>query len=216
MPVPASPPPLLPPPHLHKRSHPSWPLRHRSCRRHRTGRRHRSCLCSRHPRRRKGSKHLAKPRAPAVVLRVLSKKRQIPQIDGCFSPPSPPLPPSPSTPCQPAIELEDEPPLQSKKSSPLLALQAPAPPQALSPRRAPSPLVLAPVSSPGTRSPAPAHPPAPSATQPAVTAPASGSGYTLVLIWCPFCKKNRINNRDFECYMCQEKRYYRSLQYEDE
>jgi hypothetical protein len=95
----------------------------------------------------------------------------------------------PSTPCQPAIEFEDELPLQSEKSTPLLVLQVPAPTQALSPRRAPSPLVLAPVPSPWKRSPAPARPPAPSAAQPADTAPASGSGYTLVMIWCPFCKK---------------------------
>jgi hypothetical protein len=78
-PVPASPSPMLPPPHLHKRSHPSRHLRHRSCRH-------------------QGSRRLAKLRASAVVLRFWPKKRQIPQIDGCCSPPSPPLPPSPSTP----------------------------------------------------------------------------------------------------------------------
>jgi hypothetical protein len=101
----------------------------------------------------------------------------------------------------------------------------------LSPCRVPSPSVLAPMASPGSRSPAPTRPPAPpatqpaatqpastqpAATQPAATVPASGSGYTLVLMWCPFCKNNLIDNRDFECYTCEEKRYYRSLEYEDD
>jgi hypothetical protein len=153
----------------------------------------------------------------------LSKKRQIPQIDGCFSPPSPPLPPSPSTPHQPVIEFEDQSPPHSEES--FLALQAPAPPQALSPRRAPSPLVLAPAPATGKRSPSPTCPPAPSAAQPANTAPAATAlasrsaprpGYTLVLIWCPTCKKSLIDNRDYECYMCQERRYYLSLEYEEE
>jgi hypothetical protein len=97
-------------------------------------------------------------------------------------------------PCQSAIEFEDEPPLQSETPSAPLALQVPAPPQVLSPRRAPLPLV----SAPGIRS------TAPSAVQPAKTPPAetsssSRSGYTLIMIWCPFCKKNLIDNRDFEC-----------------
>jgi hypothetical protein len=35
-------------------------------------------------------------------------------------------------------------------------------------------------------------------------------------MWCPFCKNTLIDNRDFECYMCQEKRHYRSLEYEDD
>ncbi len=137
---------------------------------------------------------------------VQARKRQIPQIDGCCSPPSPPLLPSPSTPCQPAIEFEDEPPLQSETSSALLTLQAPAPPQVLLLRRAPLQLVTA----PGIRL------PSPSAAQPAETSSSSRSGYTLVMIWCPFCKKNLIDNLDFECYMCKEIRYYLSLQYEDE
>ncbi len=50
---------------------------------------------------------------------VLAKKRQIPQIDGCCSPPSPMprSPPSPTPPSQPAIESDDETPLQSEISS---------------------------------------------------------------------------------------------------
>ncbi len=67
-PVPVSPSPLLPPPHQHKRSHPSRHLCHRS------GRRHRSCHRSRHPRRGKGSRCLATLRAPAVVLLFWPKK----------------------------------------------------------------------------------------------------------------------------------------------
>jgi hypothetical protein len=162
-PRPASPSHLLRPSHLHKRSHPSRHLRHRSCRCHR------SCHHSRHPRRGKGPRRIVKLRAPAVVLWFLPKKRQIPQINGCCSPPSSPPPalpaPSPTTPCQPAIEFEDKPPLQLETPS--------APPQVLSPRRAPSPLV----SAPGMRS----H--APSAVQPAETLPAetsssSRSGYS--------------------------------------
>jgi hypothetical protein len=194
----------------------------------------------------------------------LSKKRQIPQIDGCCSPPSPPLPPSPSTPCQPATECEDDPPPEPETSTSLPTLQAPAPPQVLLPRRAPSPIVLAPPSpstpcqpatefeddpppepeissslpalqapappqalsphrapsplvlAPGISSPAPARPPAPSAARPAEISSTARSGYTLVMIWCPSCKKNLIDNHDFECYMCQERRYYLSLQYKDE
>jgi hypothetical protein len=133
---------------------------------------------------------------------VLTKKRQIPQNDGCCSPPLPPLP-SPSPPSQPAIKSDDEQPLQSEISSVLLVLQAPMPPQALSLRRAPSP----PVKAPGISVPAaPAVQPA--KTSLAETSSSSTPGYTLTMIWCPSCKKNLIDNRDFECCMCQDKRYY--------
>jgi hypothetical protein len=155
--------------YLHKRSHPSRHLRHRSC----------------HHSRGKGPRHIVKLCAPAVVLRFLPS-------------PLPPPSPSPSTLCQPAIEFEfgDEPPLQSETLSAPLALQAPAPPQVLSPHRAPSLLV----SASGIRS------PAPSAVQPAEASTSPRSGYTLIMIWCPFCKKNLIDNHDFECYTCQEKK----------
>jgi hypothetical protein len=124
---------------------------------------------------------------PAPPLRKRAKKRQILQINGCCSPPLPPPPPSPSPspPSQPAIEFDDEPPMWSETSSVLLLLQAPVLSQALLPRRAPS----WPVTAPGIS--APASP----AIQPAEISPSSTPGYTLIMIWCPSCKKNLIDYR---------------------
>jgi hypothetical protein len=34
----------------------------------------------------------------------------------------------------------------------------------------------------------------------------------LVFKWCPSCKKSLVDSRDFECYACQDRRYY----YEEE
>jgi ribosomal protein L33 len=41
-------------------------------------------------------------------------------------------------------------------------------------------------------------------------------GYTLVFKWCPNCNSNLIDSRDFECYACQDRRYYCSLDDEEE
>jgi hypothetical protein len=61
-------------PVLTHRLHPSRYLRHRTCRCHQSDLRHRPCHLSRHPRQGKESRRLAKPRAPAVVLRFCLKK----------------------------------------------------------------------------------------------------------------------------------------------
>jgi hypothetical protein len=41
-------------------------------------------------------------------------------------------------------------------------------------------------------------------------------GYILVFKWCPNCKTSLIDSRDFECYACQDRRYYCSLKYKEE
>jgi hypothetical protein len=56
---------------------------------------------------------------------VIAKKQQIPQLDGCFSPPSPP-----SLPRNPAPKFPDEPTLQLAASPAPLAREAPMPPRA--------------------------------------------------------------------------------------
>jgi hypothetical protein len=138
---------------------------------------------------------------------VLAKRRQIPQLNGCISPPSLPSPSSP--PSQPATSPAAKPPFLPASPATSPAQEAPLPRQASLPRRASPRRTATPTGTDPTRCTA-ATPAARLAEAP------SSSGYTLVLMWCPSCKTNMIDNRDYECYMCQEKRYYRSLEYEDE
>ncbi len=49
-----------------------------------------------------------------------------------------------------------------------------------------------------------------------LTTLSASPGYTLIMIWCPSCKKSLINECSPECYTCQDQRFYHSLQYKDE
>jgi hypothetical protein len=84
----------------------------------------------------------------------------------------------------------------------------------------PLPLTPPPASPSSTAPPSPSTPspptPPPPMTEPPPLQPLPSPGYTLVMIWCPSCKKNLIDNRDFKCYPCQDRRYYYTTAYEDE
>jgi hypothetical protein len=46
--------------------------------------------------------------------------------------------------------------------------------------------------------------------------PPHSPGYTIVFKWCPSCKKSLMDNREFECYAFQDRRYYCSMENEQE
>jgi hypothetical protein len=107
----------------------------------------------------------------------------------------------PVTPAGPPAKPSTSPSPGYPEISPvLLGLQALMPPQALSPPET-APVPCAPAT--------PAVPPAEPSTSPS-------PGYTLSMIWCPSCINNLMDNSNLECYTCQDQRYYRSFQYEDE
>jgi hypothetical protein len=88
----------------------------------------------------------------------------------------------------------------------------PAPPTPSERPEPPPPVEPAPASPPPPAADSPPPPPAPS---PAASLPSS-SGYTIVYKWCPSCKRNCIEERDQECYPCQDRRYYYAAEYEQE
>jgi hypothetical protein len=179
---------------------------------------------------------------------VLAKKQQIPQLNGCLSPPnsppqpasrplaptaladSPPLPvqqPISSLPVPDTTALADLPPVPPQQ--PISAAQQPISSLPVLDATAPAPSLssLPPSSPAGQPTPAPTTPPdepqststhasATPAVAPVESSTPPSPGYTLVMIWCPSCKTNLIDNRDFECYPCQDRRFYYSVDYEDE
>jgi hypothetical protein len=194
--------------HIHRRR--------RSPSRHSRPRHRRRYHRSRHRHRKSGVKTASEATRASSRATVLAKKRPIPQLDRCCSPPtsssqptpSPAAPPLAAEPLSLPLELPDGTPIKLPEISPaLLAHEAPTPLQALPLWRAPSPPDTDPVLS---RPVTPADNPVPPA-EPFRSTP----GYTLVMIWCPSCNNNLIDNRDIECYMCQDQRYHRSFYYED-
>jgi hypothetical protein len=138
-----------------------------------------------------------------------------------------PPPASIHLPFQPAPPSDQSSPvvpelLTLEPASPLLEPALPpempaTPPSVASSPPTPTP-TLATMPSSTTSPPQPAsRPPAPSApanSSPSLSAgqPPPSPGYTVVLKWCPNCKTSLMDSREFECYACQDRRYY----YEEE
>jgi hypothetical protein len=138
--------------------------------------------------------------------------------------------PPPSSPTSPpaSIQLHYQPAQPSDQSSPevpeLLTLEPAS--QLLEPALPPEMPAMPPSAapSPPTPTPMPTSPLQPASRPPASLAPANSSqsspagqpqpspGYTVVFKWCPNCKKSLVDSREFECYTCQDRRYY----YEEE
>jgi hypothetical protein len=120
--------------------------------------------------------------------------------------PSTPLdhvPASPPT-CPPTLpeRPESPPPAEPATASPPKpAADPPSPPT--------SPL------QPASRQPAPSalanSSPSSSAGQ-----PPPSPGYTIVFKWCPNGKTSLMDSREFECYSCQDRRYYCLIEHEEE
>jgi hypothetical protein len=150
---------------------------------------------------------------------VVAKKRQIPQLDGCFSPPI--SPPQPASRSLAPLALANSPP--SPVQQPTSSLPGPDTTEP-APNPAPEPAPQPPSSPAGLPTPAPttssaASPPTtspPSLNSAAETLSSNSPGYTLVLKLCPNCNNNLINSRDFECHACQDCRYYCSLDDDEE
>jgi cell division septation protein DedD len=134
----------------------------------------------------------------------------------------PPLPvqqPIYSLPVPDTTALADPPPLPAQQ--PISVAQQPI-------SSLPVPDTTAPASSLSSLPPSsPAGQPTPAPTTSSVTSPlslnpaaetplANSSGYVLIFKWCPNCKINLIDSRDFECHACQDRRNYYSLEYEEE
>jgi hypothetical protein len=122
------------------------------------------------------------------------------------SPPSPSPPPSsspsPSRSLTPSSASPSRPPSTPLDHVPALPPTCPpTPPE----RPEPSP--------PAESAPASLPPPPPAADLPT---PSTSPGYTIVYLWCPNCKTSLMDNREFECYACQDRRYYYSVDYEQE
>ncbi len=122
-----------------------------------------------------------------------------------------PSPPSPSSsPSRPPMPSSATP----SSGSPLRLPNAPLDHVPASPTTCPPTPPERPEPSPPAES-APASPPPP---PPAAVPPTPSilPGYTIVYIWCPNCKNSLMDNRDFECYACQDRRYYYAADYEQE
>jgi hypothetical protein len=209
-------------PSRHQQLHPCCRSRLHHLRRsvsRRSRHRHRQCHHrSRHPPPtppRKRAKTVSEATQSSSWAAVLAKKRQIPQLDGCLSSPtSPPQPASrPLAPSALANLPPSSPALQQTSSLPV--------PDTIAPALSPPP--PSPAGQPTSSPPMPALAPTPSlAAEPPSLHPATETstsispGYTLVFKWCPNCKTSLIDSHDFECYACQDRRYYCSLEYEEE
>jgi hypothetical protein len=159
---------------------------------------------------RKRAKTVSEATRSSSRAAVLAKKRQIPQLDGCLSPPISPSQPA-SRPLAPSA-LANSPPSQDQQPTSSLPV-----PDTTAP--APSPSSLPPSSPADQPSPVPMTSSAamPPSLNSAAEIPTSNSpGYTLVFKWCPNCNNNLIDSRDFECLACQDRRYYYSLDYKEE
>jgi hypothetical protein len=144
---------------------------------------------------------------PPPLIRSPSPSRAL-----TLSSASPLLPPSAPLDHVPALPLTCPPTPLELLESPPPAEPAPAPPP---PPAADPPLPPTSPLQPASRSPAPLalanSSPSSSAGQ-----PTPSPGYTIVFKWCPNCKTSLVDNHEFECYACQDRRYYCSMEHEEE